>query len=74
MSCFTDGTEAVLFVALFCYLCFTFVLVIGRVCSLKPCDHLMGKDGHLGSLVCDVSLRFVILSLSHVVYRVRCGS
>ena len=26
------------------------------VCSLQPCSHLLGKGGHLGSLVCDILL------------------
>ena len=43
----------------FCYLCVTFVfLSMLCVCSLQPCDHLLGKDCLLGFLVCDVSLFF----------------
>ena len=31
-----------------------------HVChSLQPCGHLLGKDKHLGFLVCDVLLCFV---------------
>ena len=41
------------------------------VCSLQPCNHLQGKGWLLGSLVCDVSL---LLSLSHMVSRVKVGS
>ena len=27
----------------FCYLCFTFALLYRLVCSLQPCDHLLGR-------------------------------
>ena len=40
-------------------------------CFLQPCDHLLGKGLPLGSLVCDVSC---VLSLSHMVSGVRCGT
>ena len=33
-------------------------LLYCRVCSVQPCDQLLGKGGSLGSLVCDVFLRF----------------
>ena len=29
------------------------------ICSMQPCDHLLGKGCPPGSLVCDVSLCFV---------------
>ena len=41
------------------------------VCSLQPFGHLFGKGWPLVSLVCDV---FLCLSLSHVVFWVRCGT
>ena len=34
----------------FCNLCFTMVLLYCLVCSLQPCDHLLGKGGPLGSI------------------------
>ena len=34
-------------------------LLYCRVCSLQPCDHLLGKSWPLGSIVCDDSLCFV---------------
>ena len=41
------------------------------VFSLQPCGHLLGKGWPLGSLVCDV---FYVLSLSHMVFWVGCGT
>ena len=52
----------------FYYLCFVSYCT---VCSLQPCGHLLGKDCHLGSLVCDVFLclcHFPILWLGQVWY------
>ena len=46
----------------FYYLCFVSYCI---VCSLQPCGHLLGKDCHLDSLVCDVFLCF--MSLPHIV-------
>ena len=40
----------------FCYLCFMFVFVMLPVCSLQPCNHLLGKGYPLGFLVCCVFL------------------
>ena len=59
----------------FCYLCFMFVfnLLCCLVCFLQACDHLLGKGWPLDSLVCDVFL-VCVLSLSHMVFRVRCGT
>ena len=42
------------------------------VCSLQLCDHLLGKGWPVGSLVCDVF--FMLLSLSQMVFLVRCGT
>ena len=42
------------------------------VCSFQPCDHPVGKGGPLGSLVCDVF--FCVLSLYHMVFKVRCDT
>ena len=39
-----------------CYLCFVSYCL---VCSLQPSGHLLGKGWPLGSLVCDVFMRFV---------------
>ena len=39
-----------------CYLCLS--LPYCHVCFLQPCVHLLGKGLPLGSLVCDVYLRF----------------
>ena len=36
-------------------------LLCSLVCSMQPCDHLLGKGGPLGSLVCDVFLCFITL-------------
>ena len=71
---FPDSSKAVLrlwifsiiiiyasYLSLLCYL----------VCSLWPCDHLLGKGWTLGSLTCCVSC---VLSLFHVVFWVRCGT
>ena len=38
-------------------ICFTFVFIIPS--SLQHCDHLLGKDTPLSSLVCDVAFCFV---------------
>ena len=44
----------------FCYLCIIFLaLVFCFVCSLQLCDHWLGKDWPLGSLVCCVFCAFV---------------
>ena len=43
----------------FCYLCCVSVMLF--VCSLQPCGHLLGKGLPLGSLVCNVFLRFVTI-------------
>ena len=61
-----------IFVDPFCYLCFTFVLSYSLVCSLKPCNHLLGKGWPHCSLVSGVSL--CSLSPTHMVSRVRCGT
>ena len=44
------------FVDPFCCLCIS--LPYCHVCFLQPCGHLLGKGGHVGSLVCDVFLCF----------------
>ena len=41
------------------------------ICSLQSCDHLLGKTWPLGSLVCSFRL---VLSLSHIVSWVKCGT
>ena len=54
---------------LLCYLCIMFVFAMLSccpVCSLQPCDYLLEKDEPLGFLVC------CVLSLFHIVSRVRC--
>ena len=56
----------------FCYLCFVCVMLSClSIAALQPCGHLLGKVWPLGSLVCDI---FVLLSQSHVVSWVRCGT
>ena len=39
-------------------LCFMLIFIYFLVCSLHPCDHLLGKGWPLDSLVCDVVLCF----------------
>ena len=73
MLCFTDHSKAVLLLwILFVTYVSCLFLLCCLVCSLQPCDHLLGKSWSLGSLVCDVLL--CVLSLSHMVSRVRCGT
>ena len=45
----------------FCYLCFMFVFFMLFCLFLQPCDHLLGKGGPLGCLVCCVFLCFCYL-------------
>ena len=52
----------------FCYLCFVFVTLS---CLLQSCGHLLGK-GYLLALLCVVFS--CVLSLSHVLSWVRCGT
>ena len=47
------------FVDQFCYLCFMSAMPCCLVCFLQPCGHLLGKDCHLGSFVCDIFFCFV---------------
>ena len=53
----------------FCYLCLPLLQYL--VCFLQFCDHLLGKSCLIVSLVYDVSC---VLSLSHMVSKVRCGT
>ena len=57
----TDRSHAVLLLwILFVIYVSRLSLLYCRVCSLQPCGRLLGKGLPLGSLVCNVSLCFVI--------------
>ena len=66
----TDRSKAVLLMWIICGI-FVLCLSCFCVCSLLPCGHLLAKGWPLGScLWCLI----VLLSLSHVVSWVRCGT
>ena len=69
---FTDRSKEVL---LFWIICVINVLCFScfRVCSLLPCGHLLGKGWPLDPWLLFVMFKCV-LSLSHVVSWVRCGT
>ena len=66
----TDRFKLVLLVWIICVI-YVLCLSCFHVCSLLPCGHLLGKCWPLGPcLWCLI----VFLSLSHMVYWVRCGT
>ena len=71
-NCFTFRSKAVLLLwILFAIYVSCLSLLCCLVCCLQPYDHLLGKGWSLCSLVCCVSC---VLSLSHIVSWVRCGT
>ena len=54
------------------FLLVVFVFAILLVCFLQHCAHLLGKGWPLGYLVCQMFS--CVLPLSHMVFRVRCGT
>ena len=59
---FTDRFKAVLLPCIVYVICAS-CLSCCLVCSLQPCGHLLGKGWPFGSLVCDVFLVFLSLSI-----------
>ena len=71
---FADHSKAVLLLwILFAIYVSCLFLLCCLVCSMQPCDHLLGNCWTLGSLVRNVFL-CVFLSLSHMVSPIRCGT
>ena len=61
---FTDRLKVVVLLWIFFVICVSrLYLLFCIVCSLQPCGNLLEKDRPLGSLVCDLSLCFVSLTL-----------
>ena len=53
----TDRSKAVVLFRIISVICVSCLsLSYCLVCSLQPCDHLLGKGWPIGSLVCDGSL------------------
>ena len=52
LFCLIDPRQCFFFVDPFSYSCLKFSLLCCLVCSLQPCDHLLGNGWPLGSLVC----------------------
>ena len=65
---FTQRSKAVL---LFWILFVIVFIILSYLCSLQPCDYLLGRADHLALLF----VMFIcVLSLSHMVARVRRGT